>query len=298
MTTCVPPKVAASVSAWPATLARQERGLALDRQPYRAVIQADDPSMNTPLSPALDRDKCSPVEDDKRWNTRALIVDDDVPIRELLIDYLARFGILGHGVSDGEAMRQAMKNDAYDVVVLDLMLPGEDGLSLCRHLRAESDIPILMLTARCEPTDRIIGLELGADDYMAKPFEPRELVARIQTILRRVRDDRTEQRGNVRFDNWRLNSVLRQLTSAEGLVVPLSNAEFRLLWVFLERPRRVLSREQLLDAARGRSIEAFDRSIDLLVSRLRQKLGDDPKAPQLIKTVRGEGYLFDARDIG
>lgn len=237
-------------------------------------------------------------DEDKRWNTRALIVDDDVPIRELLIDYLARFGIHGHGVSDGGAMREAMQQATFDVVILDLMLPGEDGLALCRQLRAESDIPILMLTARCEPTDRIIGLELGADDYMAKPFEPRELVARIQTILRRVRDDRSETRGNLRFDNWRLNSVLRQLVSAEGLVVPLSNAEFRLLWVFLERPRRVLSREQLLDAARGRSIEAFDRSIDLLVSRLRQKLGDDPKSPALIKTVRGEGYLFDARDIG
>ncbi len=236
--------------------------------------------------------------DEKRWNVRALIVDDDIPIRELLIDYLARFNILATGVTDGAAMRQTLQAETFDVVVLDLMLPGEDGLSLCRWLRAESDIPILMLTARCEPTDRIIGLELGADDYMAKPFEPRELVARIQTILRRVRDDRSEQRANIRFDNWRLNSVLRQLVAADGLVVPLSNAEFRLLWVFIERPRRVLSREQLLDAARGRSIEAFDRSIDLLVSRLRQKLGDDPKAPQLIKTVRGEGYLFDARDIG
>jgi two-component system OmpR family response regulator len=224
--------------------------------------------------------------DEKRWNVRALIVDDDIPIRELLIDYLARFNILATGVTDGAAMRQTLQAETFDVVVLDLMLPGEDGLSLCRWLRAESDIPILMLTARCEPTDRIIGLELGADDYMAKPFEPRELVARIQTILRRVRDDRSEQRANIRFDNWRLNSVLRQLVAADGLVVPLSNAEFR------------LSREQLLDAARGRSIEAFDRSIDLLVSRLRQKLGDDPKAPQLIKTVRGEGYLFDARDIG
>jgi two-component system OmpR family response regulator len=252
---------------------------------------------NSPIS-SSDASKASLGEDEKRWNTRALIVDDDVPIRELLIDYLARFGILGYGVTDGDGMRQALQEDVFDVVVLDLMLPGEDGLSLCRWLRAESDIPILMLTARCEPTDRIIGLELGADDYMAKPFEPRELVARIQTILRRVRDDRSDQRGNVRFDNWRLNSVLRQLISADGLVVPLSNAEFRLLWVFLERPRRVLSREQLLDAARGRSIEAFDRSIDLLVSRLRQKLGDDPKAPQLIKTVRGEGYLFDAREIG
>ncbi|PVZ13561.1 response regulator [Pseudomonas sp. URIL14HWK12:I11] len=243
-------------------------------------------------------DTLNVLHEDKRWNTRALIVDDDVPIRELLIDYLARFGIHGQGVSDGNGMRAAMQQATFDVVILDLMLPGEDGLALCRHLRAESDIPILMLTARCEPTDRIIGLELGADDYMAKPFEPRELVARIQTILRRVRDDRSDTRSNLRFDNWRLNSVLRQLVSAEGLVVPLSNAEFRLLWVFLERPRRVLSREQLLDAARGRSIEAFDRSIDLLVSRLRQKLGDDPKSPTLIKTVRGEGYLFDARDIG
>lgn len=239
----------------------------------------------------------SPTEE-RRWNTRALIVDDDIPIRELLCDYLARFNIHSTGVTDGNAMRQALAEENFDVVVLDLMLPGEDGLSLCRWLRSTSDIPILMLTARCEPTDRIIGLELGADDYMAKPFEPRELVARIQTILRRVRDDRTEERATLRFDNWRLNSVLRQLTAPDGLVVPLSNAEFRLLRVFLERPRRVLNREQLLDAARGRSIEAFDRSIDLLVSRLRQKLGDDPKSPQLIKTVRGEGYMFDAREIG
>lgn len=240
----------------------------------------------------------TPQSSDQRWNTRALIVDDDVPIRELLCDYLARFNIQCRGVTDGNEMRKALEEENFDVIVLDLMLPGEDGLSLCRWLRSTSDIPILMLTARCEPTDRIIGLELGADDYMAKPFEPRELVARIQTVLRRVRDDRNDERSTVRFDAWRLNSVLRQLIAADGLVVPLSNAEFRLLRVFLERPRRVLSREQLLDAARGRSIEAFDRSIDLLVSRLRQKLGDDPKNPQLIKTVRGEGYLFDARDIG
>ncbi|KAF1052133.1 MAG: Transcriptional regulatory protein OmpR [Stenotrophomonas maltophilia] len=241
----------------------------------------------------------APNDDSRRWTTRVLLVDDDEPIRELLCGYLARFNIEADGVADGIAMRQALAEQSYDLVVLDLMLPGEDGLSLCRHLRSESDIPILMLTARCEPADRIIGLELGADDYMAKPFEPRELVARIQTILRRVRDDatRNEPRAQVRFDQWRLDSVLRQLHSPDGLVVPLSNAEFRLLWVFLERPRRVLNRELLLDAARGRAIEAFDRSIDLLVSRLRQKLGDDPRSPRLIKTVRGEGYLFDVRDI-
>jgi two-component system OmpR family response regulator len=214
-----------------------------------------------------------------------------------MIDYLARFNIHASGVTDGAAMRLAMQAEHFDVVVLDLMLPGEDGLSLCRWLRAESDIPILMLTARCEPTDRIIGLELGADDYMAKPFEPRELVARIQTILRRVRDDRTEQRANIRFDNWRLNSVLRQLIADDGLVVPLSNAEFRLLWVFIERPRRVLSREQLLDAAGpfDRSLRSQHRPAGVApAAKTRRR----PKAPQLIKTVRGEGYLFDARDIG
>jgi two-component system OmpR family response regulator len=234
--------------------------------------------------------------------TRALIVDDNVELRELLSGYLTRFNIASEAAGDGTGMRKALAASRFDVIILDLMLPGEDGLELCRELRSNSDIPILMLTARCEPTDRIIGLELGADDYMAKPFEPRELVARIQSILRRVRDDRdaprTDERSSIRFDDWQLNGVLRQLQAPDGLVVPLSNAEFRLLWVFLERPRRVLNREQLLDAARGRSIEAFDRSIDLLVSRLRQKLGDDPKSPRLIKTVRGEGYLFDAREIG
>jgi two-component system OmpR family response regulator len=233
--------------------------------------------------------------------TRALIVDDNLELRELLGGYLTRFNIDSEAVGDGNAMRRALAASHFDVIILDLMLPGEDGLALCRELRAGSDIPILMLTARCEPTDRIIGLELGADDYMAKPFEPRELVARIQSILRRVRDDRgaprEEPRASLRFDGWTLHCVLRQLQSPDGLVVPLSNAEFRLLWVFLERPRRVLSREQLLDEARGRSIEAFDRSIDLLVSRLRQKLGDDPRNPALIKTVRGEGYLFDAAEI-
>ena len=246
-----------------------------------------------PSSPTSSQDS------QRRWTIRALLVDDDEPIRELLCGYLARFNIEARGVADGAGMRQALAEENFDVVVLDLMLPGEDGLSLCRYLRSESDIPILMLTARCEPAGRIIGLELGADDYMAKPFEPRELVARIQTILRRVRGDegRNEPRAQVRFDQWRLDSVLRQLHSPDGLVVPLSNAEFRLLWVFLERPRRVLNRELLLDAARGRAIEAFDRSIDLLVSRLRQKLGDDPRSPRLIKTVRGEGYLFDVRDI-
>nr|WP_314561996.1 response regulator [uncultured Pseudomonas sp.] len=240
--------------------------------------------------------------DSPRWTSRILLVDDDPSIRELICGYLARFSINARGVGDGLEMRRALAEEAFDLVVLDLMLPGEDGLSLCRSLRRDSGIPILMLTAQCEPADRIIGLELGADDYMAKPFEPRELVARIQSVLRRTQDGRVPQRKaprtSISFDGWKLDGVLHQLHSPAGMMVPLSNAEVRLLWVFIEQPRQVLSREQLLDATRGRAIEAFDRSIDLQVSRLRSKLGDDPRAPQLIKTVRGEGYLFDARQVG
>lgn len=242
------------------------------------------------------------LPESSRWTSRILLVDDDPSIRELICDYLARFSINALGVGDGLQMRKALEDDPFDLVVLDLMLPGEDGLSLCRSLRRDSGIPILMLTAQCEPTDRIIGLELGADDYMAKPFEPRELVARIQSVLRRTQDGRLtrhkERRSSVSFDGWKLDGVMHQLHSPAGVMVPLSNAEVRLLSVFIEQPRKVLSREQLLDATRGRAVEAFDRSIDLQVSRLRNKLGDDPRDPQLIKTIRGEGYLFDARQIG
>ena len=227
-----------------------------------------------------------------------LLVDDDAQIRQLLHDYLSEFGMTVVAVADGKSMADAMGKQSFDLVVLDLMLPGEDGLSLCRGLRAKSDIPILMLTARGEMMDRIVGLEVGADDYVVKPFEPRELVARIQAILRRIRgapEKPGEERDGVSFMGWRLNYVLRQLVSPEELVIPLSNAEFRLLKVFVEHPNRVLTRDFLLDQARGRNMELFDRSIDLLVSRLRQKLGDDSRTPGLIKTVRGEGYLFDAK---
>lgn len=233
--------------------------------------------------------------------TEALIVDDDLDIRELLIDYLADFSISCVGVGDGKSMREAMEKQSFDVVILDLMLPREDGLSLCRQLRATSSIPIIMLTARGESSDKVACLELGADDYVIKPFDPRELVARIHTILRRARgsDEAAGQDKDygdaVRFEGWTLNRSTRQLTSPQKLLVPLSNGEFRLLWAFIEKPRRVLNRDQLLDSARGRSMEAFDRSIDLLVSRLRQKLQEDPKEPKLLKTVRGEGYLFDAK---
>jgi two-component system OmpR family response regulator len=231
----------------------------------------------------------------------ALIVDDDAQIRELLSAYLIAYGMQGDGVGDGDAMRDALRKRAYDIVILDLMLPGDDGLTLCRELRAQSNTPIIMLTARGESTDKVVGLELGADDYIVKPFDPRELVARINTVLRRGQLRAGDDSGaiefaeNVYFEGWQLNRTTRQLTTPDNLVVPLSNAEFRLLWTFIERPGRILTRDQLLDAARGKTAEAFDRSIDLLVSRLRQKLDDDPKAPTLLKTVRGEGYLFDAK---
>jgi two-component system OmpR family response regulator len=226
-----------------------------------------------------------------------LMVDDDAQIRQLLSDYLSGFGMSVVAVADGNAMTEAMKKSTFDLVILDLMLPGEDGLSLCRRLRVGSDIPILMLTARGEAMDRVVGLELGADDYIVKPFEPRELVARIQTILRRARGNSRnyKEQNEAVFLGWHLNYVIRQLVSPQELVIPLSNAEFRLLTVFIEHPNRILSREFLLDSTRGRDMDIFDRSIDILVSRVRQKLNDDSRTPTLIKTVRGEGYLFDAK---
>ena len=231
-----------------------------------------------------------------------LIVDDDAQIRDLLSDYLSGFGMKVVAVEDGARMDEALKQHSIDLVILDLMLPGEDGLSLCRRLRANSGIPILMLTARGETLDRIVGLEVGADDYIPKPFEPRELVARIQSILRRTHgshgapgEPARPLGETVTFDGWTLQIPLRQLVSANGTVVPISNAEFRLLSVFIEHPNRVLTRDFLLETARGRNIDLFDRSIDILVSRLRQKLNDDPRVPGVIKTIRGEGYMFDAK---
>jgi two-component system OmpR family response regulator len=227
-----------------------------------------------------------------------LIVDDDEQIRQLLREYLAGFGMSVTGVTDGVAMEASLAKNSFDLVILDLMLPGEDGLSLCRSLRVKSDIPILMLTARGEAMDRVVGLEVGADDYIVKPFEPRELVARIQSILRRSRTGRGSltEKKEAEFMGWRLDLILRQLVSPDQIVIPLSNAEFRLLAVLVEHPNRVLTREFLLDEARGRGMELFDRSIDILISRVRQKLNDDPRTPSLIKTVRGEGYLFDTKE--
>lgn len=227
---------------------------------------------------------------------RILVVDDDSQIRSLLCDCLADFGMTTAQAATGAEMHLALREGGFDLVVLDLMLPDDDGLNLCREIRATSEIPLIILTARGEMTDRIVGLELGADDYVVKPFEPRELVARIQTILRRVRaqtQGRTRAQEESRFAGWRLHQTGRHLIAADNTVIPLSNAEFRLLNAFLAAPGRVLSREYLMDTARGKSIDAFDRSIDVQISRLRQKLREDIKEPKLLRTIRGEGYMLD-----
>jgi two-component system OmpR family response regulator len=225
-----------------------------------------------------------------------LIVDDDAEIRRLLGSYLLKNGLKSTAVADGKAMWQALEAARVDLIVLDLMLPGDDGLTLCRKLRARSDIPIIMLTARGEETDRIVGLEMGADDYLPKPFSARELLARIKVILRRARslpdNLRPEDARHIEFAGWTLDTAHRHLLSAEGVVTALSGAEYRLLRIFLGHANRVLNRDQLVDLTQGKEADPLDRSIDVQVSRLRHRLGDDPRDPRLIKTVRGEGYVL------
>lgn len=227
-----------------------------------------------------------------------LIVDDHRDIREPLARYLQRHGYRTTLAENAARARKAMEAAAIDLVVLDVMMPGEDGLSLLRDIRQNSEIPVIMLTAVTESADRILGLELGADDYVNKPFEPRELVARIKAVLRRSdnRNDTSslEDADLIRFDRWRLKPLQRELIDEQDVSIPLGTAEYRLLAVFLDHPRRVLSRDQLLDLASGRSAQPFDRSIDNRVSRLRRKLERDPKTPELITTVWGGGYMFTA----
>jgi two-component system, OmpR family, response regulator len=216
----------------------------------------------------------------------------------LLKRFLEQHGMRVSCARDGREMKKLLEEREFDLLVLDLMLPGEDGLTLCRELRVKSRLPIIMLTAMGEETDRIIGLEMGADDYLAKPFNPRELLARIKAVMRRTQADQQPAAEtlsrDLRFDRWLLDINRRELLDEDGVGLSLSTAEFDLLKVFLERPQRVLSRDQLLDLARGREAVAFDRAIDTLVSRLRRKLERDPKNPELIKTIWGGGYLFAA----
>ncbi|NIA70023.1 response regulator [Pelagibius litoralis] len=227
-----------------------------------------------------------------------LVVDDHRDIRDLLGKYLAKNGLRVSLAENAAAARRVMKTAAIDLLVLDIMMPGEDGLALCRDLRANSEIPIILVTAMTEETDRVIGLEIGADDYVTKPFNPRELLARIKAVLRRStavprpRDGLAHHR--LRFDRWILDAERRELLDEEAVAVALSTAEFNLLSAFLKRPGVVLSREQLLDLTSGRAAQVFDRSIDNQVSRLRKKIETDAKHPVLIKTVWGGGYLFTA----
>jgi two-component system OmpR family response regulator len=228
-----------------------------------------------------------------------LVVDDDREIRTGVVEYLRKNGLRASAAVDGRDMFAQLDTSAFDLIVLDIMMPGDDGLVLCRTLRSgkHKAVPIVLLTARDDETDRIIGLEMGADDYVVKPFSPRELLARIKAVIRRTRMlppnlRITETTDTLSFGRWRLDTTARHLIDREGTVVSLSGAEFRLLRVFLDHPQRVLSRDQLLNLTQGRDAELFDRSIDLLVSRLRSRLEDDAKEQSYIKTVRSEGYVF------
>ena len=227
-----------------------------------------------------------------------LLVDDERSIREPLAQYLVRNGFRVTAVENAAEARLRLNANAIDLVILDIMMPGEDGLSLCRHIRETSEIPVILLTARSEETDRIVGLEMGAEDYLPKPCNPRELLARIRTVLRRHRRQEEETADptarKLRFAGWQIDMGARLLTDPDNVVVTLTDGEFRLLRAFIEHPRRVLSRDQLLDITQGREANAFDRAIDNQISRLRKKIEPDPKNPTLIKTVWGGGYTLSA----
>lgn len=227
------------------------------------------------------------------------IVDDDKEIRELLTDLLQQYGYTAFSASNGTELYRLLDNEKIDLIVLDIRMPGEDGFTICQNIRKTSKVPIIMLTANGEEMDRIIGLEMGADDYLPKPFNPRELVARIKAVLRRSTEGGDLEKIFIgteaeifKFSGWQLDTATRKLTSPDGLEISITAGEYTLLMTFLERPKRVLSRDQLLEITHNRQAGPFDRSIDIQVSRLRQKIEEDPKEPTLIKTVRGGGYML------
>jgi two-component system OmpR family response regulator len=238
------------------------------------------------------------------------VVDDHEEIRELVGRYLGQHGFRVSAAADAVAFRALLQAEKFDLVVLDIMMPGEDGLSICRHLRSTHAVPIIFLTAMAEDTDRIVGLELGADDYLPKPFNPRELLARIRAVLRRSKGWGNAGAGGaghahgvpapasrLRFGDQVLDLVRQEVTGEDGVAVPLSTAEFRLLSVFLEHAGKVINRETLIDLTSGRDLGAWDRSIDNQVSRLRRKIEADPKNPVLIKTHWGDGYCFTGKVV-
>ncbi len=233
----------------------------------------------------------------EKRKSHILVVDDDAEIRQLLQEYLEKHDLRASTAHDGKAMWDKLNTCTIDLIVLDLMLPGVSGLDLCRKLCAGGHPPVIMLTALGEETDKIIGLEMGADDYLSKPFNPRELLARIHSVLRRARalpesPQHSKVTGRLLFADWILDTVARHLINQEGIVMPLSGGEYRLLRVFLDHPNRILSRDQLLELVSGKQATIYDRSIDVQVGRLRKRLGDDSREPRLIKTVRNAGYVF------
>jgi two-component system, OmpR family, response regulator len=234
---------------------------------------------------------------------RILVVDDDKGIRNMLRRYLCDEGFAICEAQDGVQARAVFKREKIDLVLLDLTMPGEDGLSVARHIRQHSDVPIIMLTGKGELIDRVVGLEAGADDYIPKPFHLREILARIRSVMRRSRpvekvleseESKSSEKSSLAFQGWRLDLLKRELCAADGSPVPLTTAEFELLRVLAQHPNRVLNRDQLMDFLKGREWAAYDRTIDTQVVRLRRKVERDPKRPELIKTVRGAGYIFAA----
>ncbi len=227
---------------------------------------------------------------------RLLLVDDEATLREPLADYLVRQGFVVEQAASAAQARSLLRIKSPDLALLDIMMPGEDGLALCRHLVESRAIPVIFLTAKSEATDRIVGLEIGADDYVVKPFDPRELVARIRSVLRRSSRPGTvaELNSVFEFEGWRLDPLKRRLSGPDGAAVPISSAEFRLLLAFVEHPRQVLDRDRLLDMVQGREAHLFDRAVDNQISRLRRKIETDSRNPQLIQTVWGGGYMLAA----
>ncbi len=226
---------------------------------------------------------------------RIIVVDDDSGIRDVVTEFLGRHGFDVESAADGQELSRALSRRTFDLVVLDVMLPGEDGLQICRRLSGVDGPGVIMLSAMGEETDRIVGLELGADDYLPKPCNPRELLARVRAVLRRRGEPRPqdgELGAQCEFAGWRLDLVRRELRTPDGVIVNLSGGEFSLLRAFVERPQRVLTRDQLLDLARGPDSDAYDRAIDVQISRLRRKLDDGAAGSELIRTVRNEGYMF------
>ena len=230
------------------------------------------------------------------FEAHILVVDDDAQIRQLVAKLLREHGYRVSLAQDGRAMRQALKSAQIDLVILDVMLPGGNGLDLCREIRAGSSVPVIMLTALGTDTDRIVGLEIGDDDYLAKPFNPRELLARLNAVLRRARGHAAESQSggsfHLVFQGWSLDTKRRELTNPAGAVVDLSTGEYDLLLTFLDYPQRVLTRDQLMDGAKHRIATGFDRAIDIQVSRLRKKLESSLDGLEMIKTIRGSGYMF------